>query len=191
MPIRKLLLVGTLLPLTAVAQQPDRLNYTFVEAAYVDTRSDIGPFGVDGDGLSLSGSLSITDSAFVFAGYDSRDHDFGLDASGYDLGAGLRWPLRRGLDLVGDISWVHVELDTPGGDVDDDGVGFGVGLRGRVHEAIEVQGAIRHVELDRSNSYLSLGGRYYLTETVAVAGGLDFDDDDTGWHIALRAEFGN
>jgi len=189
MEIRKLLLVGALLPLTGLAQEMD---YTFVEAAYVDTESDVGPFDVDGDGLALKGSLSITDSAFIFADYYSRDLDFGLDASGYDLGAGMRWPLREQLDLVGDVAWVHVEVDTPGpGEVDDDGLGLGVGLRGRVREDIEVQGGIRYVDLDRSNTFLSFGGRYYLTETVAVGLGLDLDDDDTGWSVSVRAEFGN
>jgi hypothetical protein len=178
-----------LLPLTGFAQEP--LDYTFIEASYLNADRDAGPFDVDGDGLGLKGSLSITDSIFAFGDYYSNDFDGGFDSTRYDLGAGMRWTLQPGLDLIADVAWVHVEVDTRFGDAEDDGLGLGVGLRSRVHEKVELQGGIRHVDLDDSNTYLALGGRYYLTSNVAAGFGLDFDDDDTGWNISIRAEFGN
>ncbi|MBN1240886.1 MAG: outer membrane beta-barrel protein [Gammaproteobacteria bacterium] len=189
MKTNKLLLTVALLPLTGFAQE--RLDYTFVEASYLDVDRDVGAFDVGGDGLALKGSLSLTDTVFVFADYSTYDYSRGVDADGYNLGAGMRWGLKPELDLIADLSWAHVEIDTPFGDADDDGLGLGVGLRSRIHDDIEVQGGIRHVDLDDSNTYLSLAGRYYFTDTVAVGLGLDFDDDNTGWNIGLRAEFGN
>lgn len=188
MKTNKLLIIGALLPLTGIAQE--RLDYTFVEVSYLDAERDVGPFDADGDGLALKGSLSLTDSIFAFAGYSTYDYG-ALDADSYDIGAGMRWALQPELDLFADVSWVHAEIDTPFGGDDDDGLGLGVGLRSRVHQDIEVQGSIRHVALDDSNTYLSLAGRYYFTDDVAVGFGLDFDDDNTGWNIGLRAEFGN
>lgn len=191
MKARKLLVAGALMPIAALAQE-GRLDYTYVEAAYVDTERDAGPFDVDGDGLALKGSLSITDTVFVFADYNSYDYDFGLDATGYELGAGMRWGLKPELDLTADVAYVHAEVDLPGGgDFDDDGLGLGVGLRSRVHDQIEVQGGIRYVDLDDSDTFLTLGGRYYFTETVAVGLGLELNDDDTSWRLSIRAEFGN
>ena len=189
MKTNKLLLTIALLPLTGLAQE--RMDYTFVEASYVDADRDVGPFDVGGDGLALKGSLSLTDSVFVFADYSSYDYSRGVDADSYSLGGGMRWGLKPDLDLTADLSWVHAEVDTPFGSADDDGLGLGVGLRSRIHQNIEVQGGIRHVDLDDSNTYLSLGGRYYFTPTVAAGFGLDFDDDNTGWNIGLRVEFGN
>jgi len=193
MKLRTLFVAGAMLPLGAAAQDASRaLDYTFVEAAYVDQEVDAGPFDIDGDGLSLLGSVAITDSVFLLGQYTSYDYDGGLDVTTYSLGAGMRWGLKPELDLVGDIGWVHSEIDRRGlPDIDDDGFQLGVGLRARVHDAIEVQAGIRHIDLDDSDTYLEAGGRYYLTDNVAVGLGLSLNDDDTGWSLSLRAEFGN
>ncbi|HEX7081470.1 MAG TPA: outer membrane beta-barrel protein [Gammaproteobacteria bacterium] len=189
---QSLLFAGALLPLACAAQEAQQLDYTFVEVGYLNSEIDAGPLDVDGDGLGLDGSLSITDSVFVFAGYDSFDYDAGVDATSYGLGAGMHWTLKPELDLVADLGWVHAEVDRPIlPDVDDDGLGLGVGLRSRVHEAIEVQAGIRHIDLDDSDTFLTLGGRYYFTDSVAAGLGLSINDDDTGWSLGLRAEFGN
>jgi len=188
MKLRTLIVAGAMLPLGAAAQD---LDYTFVEAAYVDSELDAGPLDIDGDGLSLAGSVLITDSVFLFGEYSSYDYDGNVDAESYALGAGMRWGLKPELDLVGDIGWVHAELDRPAlPDIDDDGIQLGIGLRSRVHDAIEVQAGIRYLDLDDSDTYLTLGGRYYLTHNVAVGLGLRLNDDDTGWSLGLRAEFG-
>lgn len=189
MRVHGLLFAGALLPLTGAAQD---LAYTYVEAAYLDSEIDAGPLDVNGDGLGLTGSLSITDSVFLLGEYNSYDYDGPIDTTSYGLGAGMRWGLKPELDLVGDIGWVHVEVDAPFlRDVDDDGLGLGVGLRGRVHPAIEVQAGIRYIDLDDSDTFLTLGGRYYITPNVAAGLGLSLNDDDTGWSLGLRAEFGN
>jgi hypothetical protein len=188
MRLKTLLGVGALLPLSALAQD---MSYTFVEAAYLNSDIDAGPLNVDGDGLGLRGSLLITDQIFLFGEYNAYDYDRGIDLTSYSLGAGLRWGLKPDLDLVADIGWVHAKLDRPFlPDIDDDGIGLGIGLRSRVHDAIEVQAGIRYLDLDDSDTFLTLGGRYYLTDSVAVGLGLSLNDDDTGWSIGIRAEFG-
>jgi len=188
MRIHKLLVAAALLPLGAVAQD---LDYTFVELSYMDTDLDAGPIDVGGDGFGLEGSLSVTDSVFLFANYETQDYGFGVDASSYDLGAGMRWALKPQLDLVGELAWVNVDVETPMGDADDDGLGLGVGLRGRVNDSFELQGGVRYLDLEDSDTVLSLGGRWYFTRTLAAGFGLSLNDDVTGWTLGLRAEFGN
>jgi opacity protein-like surface antigen len=188
MRLKTLLCVGALLPLSVLAQD---MNYTFVEAAYLNSDIDAGPLNVDGDGLGLRGSLLITDQVFLFGEYNSYDYDRGIDLTSYSLGAGVRWGLKPELDLVADIGWVHAKLDRPfQRNISDDGIGLGIGLRSRVHDAIEVQAGIRYLDLDDSDTFLTLGGRYYFTDSVAVGLGLSLNDDDTGWSIGIRAEFG-
>src|SRR5690606_16674483 len=115
---------GAVLPLGAAAQD---LDYTFVEAAYVNSEIDAGPLDIDGDGLGLQGSVLITDDVFLFGEYASYDYDGGFDATSYSLGAGMRWGLKPELDLVGDLGYVHAELDRPVlPDVDDDGFRLGI-----------------------------------------------------------------
>lgn len=188
MTLRTLILAGAMLPLTAVGQD---LDYTFVEAAYLNSKLDAGPLDIDGDGLGLSGSYLITDTVFVIGEYNSYDYNRGIDATSYSLGVGMRYGLKRELDLVGDISWVHAELDRPLlPDIDENGFGLGIGLRSRVHDAIEVQAGIRYIDLDDSDTFLTLNGRYYFTPNVAAGLGLRVNDDDTGWSVSIRAEFG-
>src|SRR5690606_37542429 len=143
MKLRTLMVAGAMLPLGATAQD---LDYTFVEAAYVNAEMDAGPFDIDGDGLELRGSVLITDTVFLIGEYASYDYDRGVDVTDYSLGAGMRWGLKPELDLVGDIGWLWREIDRPPApDIDDDGFQLGVGLRARVHDAIEVQAGIRHI----------------------------------------------
>jgi hypothetical protein len=186
--MRKLLLVGALLPFGAVAQD---LDYTFVELSYMDTELDAGPVDVGGDGLGLNGSLSLTDNVFLFAGYETQDYSFGVDASSYDLGAGMHWGLSPQLDLVTDLAWVHAKVETPLGDFDDDGFGLGVGLRSRINDSFELQGGLRYIDMEDSDTFLSLGGRWHFNEALAAGFGLDINDDATGWTLGLRAGFGN
>ncbi|MGB7214937.1 MAG: outer membrane beta-barrel protein [Gammaproteobacteria bacterium] len=193
MRLKPLLFAGALLPLAASAQEAARdFDYTFVEVQYVDTELDTGPFDVDGDGLELRGSLLLTDQVFLQARYNSLDYGQGIDVTSYAVGAGVRFGLKPELDLTADLSWVSSELDRPVlPDIDDDGFELGVGLRARVHDAIEAEAGIRHIDLDDdSDTYLTLGGRYYFTKNVAAGLGLTLNDDSTGWSVGLRAQFG-
>ncbi|HEX7081712.1 MAG TPA: outer membrane beta-barrel protein [Gammaproteobacteria bacterium] len=191
MGIRKLLFAGAMLPLAAVAQEQS-LDYTYVEATYTSVEEDFGLVDIDGNGFGVKGSLAVSDSVFLFAGYATEDYDdVDVDGTKYDLGAGMRWGLNPRLDLVGELAWMHAEADAGAISADDDGLGLGVGLRSRVHDDIELQGGLRYVDFDDSDTFLSFGGRYYFTDSVAAGFGLDFNDDWTGWNLGIRAEFGN
>ena len=100
MRLHTLVFASALLPLSAIAQDFD---YTFIEAEYLNSELDVGPFNVDGDGLGLRGSALITDNVFLRGEYASYDYNRGVDATTYALGAGMRWGLQRELDLVGDL----------------------------------------------------------------------------------------
>jgi hypothetical protein len=181
-----LLLVGSLAPLACAAQG---LDYTYAEASYTNTDLDVGP-KISGDGLKLEGSVAINDRVFALADYAKENFDRGIDTTNYRLGAGVRWPLQAKLDAYADAAWVHSRVETDFGNAHDNGYGVDAGLRSRIGSKIEVQGAIQYVDLDRSETTLALRGRYYLTHTVSVGAGYDINDDNGGWNISLRAEFG-
>jgi len=177
------------LPLAALGQERG-FDYTYVEASYLSSEVEAGPFDADGDGLGLRGSFAMSDLLHLFAEYSTQDHDFGIDTSALSVGVGLHKPLQSKLDFFGELGWVSAEVDTPVGDVDDDGIGLSAGLRFRASDSVELEGAINHVNLDDSDTSLSLRGRYYFNRSFALTGGLLLNDDDTGWHVGVRAEFG-
>ena len=167
----------------------DELSYNYVEANYLDT--EIDDLDIDGDGLSLSGSVEIGDSAFLFAGFGSLDFDRGVDLDQRTIGLGAHTSISDNVDLVGTIGYVDAELDTPFGDADDDGYSVGVGLRGKVADAFELEGGISYVDLDDSgdDTTFNFGGRYYFTETFALGAGVGIGDDVTTWNLGVRLEF--
>jgi len=168
--------------------QDDAMNYTYVEGAYANTDID---GGLDGDGLDVRGSFSLTDTLFLTGGYTSRDFDFGIDLDRYEAGLGGHLPLAANLDVVGTVSYLHSEEDFAFGDADDDGIGLALGLRGRLTDALEVQGGLSYADLDDFNDdlALSIDGRYYMTPQLALGAGFEAGDDVSTWTVGLRYEF--
>ena len=177
--------------LSAPSFADDGLSYTYLEAGYLDTEIDIGPEDVDGDGVGVAGSFAVNETFFLTASYGTQDFDFGVDVDQWSAGIGAHTSLTDNMDLVGTISYVDAEVDTPFGSVDDDGFGLGVGVRGRFTDNIELEAGINYVDLDDAGDDTSFaaGGRYYFTEAFAVGAGFEIGDDVTMWTVGVRMEF--
>jgi hypothetical protein len=175
-------------PLGALAQ--DGFDYTYVEGAYLSSDVDAGPFSADGDGLGVRGSIALGGKLHLFGEYATQDHDFDVDTSSWSVGVGLHHPIQSNLDFVAELGWVKIEVDTPFGSADDDGLGLSGGVRYRAGQKVELEGMLHYVDMDGSDTSLGLGGRYYFTPSFALTSGLLFDDNDTGWSIGVRASFG-
>lgn len=182
-----ILLFGLIcLPLLATAED---FNYTFIEGGYVSTELDVGPVDVDGDGLGIRGSYAFADEWYAFAGLADLEFDFDVDGTELEFGVGWHNALTETVDLLAEAAYVSVDLDSAFGSADDDGFGIGVGLRGAAWEQVELEARINYVDLDDSDTSVSFAGRYYFSETLAIALGLSFSDDATGWSFGLRGEF--
>lgn len=186
MTIRMLLAGLSCLPMMAAAEDFD---YTYLEVGYVSTEIDLGPLDVDGDGLGVRGSYGFGNDLYAFVGLADQEFDFDVDGTQLSFGMGWHHGLNEMADLLAEVSYVSVDLESPFSAADEDGFGLGLGLRGRVWENIELEAGIDYVDLDDSDTSLSFDGRYYFNETVAVGGGLSFSDDATGWTLGVRAEF--
>jgi hypothetical protein len=197
--LRPLLITAALFPAVGMAQQGDRrvtqtqpFSYTYVELGYAETDYDaigeaIGS-GIDGDGLTLSGSVAINNEWHAFASYGNGDLDFGLDLDTWAIGAGYRYPLSDATDVYGRLMFVNVEVDVPGfGDVDDDGLGLQARLRHWVNDDFEVEGGLQYLNVDGSDLSLQAEGRYYFQDNFSVGAGLTFGGDTDG--IAINARY--
>ena len=184
---RKMWLVGLLVLPTVVGAEG--FDYTYLEAGYVRTQIDAGAFDVDGDGLGVRGSYGFGEDFYGFIGLADQEFDFNIDGTQFNFGLGWHQTLNASADLLAEVSYVSVDLNAPFAGADEDGFGLGIGIRTRALENIELEAGLDYINLDSSETSVSFDGRYYLTEKLAVGGGLSFSDDSTGWNLGLRAEF--
>ena len=150
----------------------------------------------DVDGVALRASFEITDQVFVFGSFSNQStsiFDNDVDLMSFRIGAGYAWPIAKNVDVFGKVGYGRVEADVPGPNLSDDGYTLGVGMRGRVLEQLELEGAVNYTDLNDSGDDTSLGlaARYFFTPRFA--GGLEgeFGDNVDTYGVNVRWNFGN
>jgi hypothetical protein len=177
-----LAVVATALP---AVSQADTMDYSFAELAFVD--SEFGT--LNGDGLSLRGSLPINETFFVFAGYWDVGYDFNNDLTSMEAGAGGHMPLADKVDLVGRFGLVKSEYDAPNFSNDDDGFTLGARVRAAVMPRFELEGGFDYIDLGDSSTLLILEGRYFFLEQLSGGLRLEFGDDIDSMALGVRMTF--
>jgi hypothetical protein len=184
----KVVLGGILLAAAPLAVLAEDMNYSFVDLAYVETEVDgVGPTL---DGIALRGSVSFATNWFAFGEYADQSVS-GVDVTSITVGAGGHYRLADSLDLVGRLGWTQVDLDTGPFDVDDDGYLVDLGLRGRVGDAVELEGGARYTDFSDGGDATSLffGGRFHFNETWALGAEYQDGDDSSSILAYVRASF--
>lgn len=176
--MRKFVAIVTLaaLGLGAQAASAQGFSYNLLEGSLIS--------GDDYDGFGVSGSYAFTPDIFGLASIDAIELDNGVDVSLLSVGAGYRIAINEALDVFATGSLKRIK---PDGFDDDMGFGLGVGLRGRLIERLELQGGLEYVDVNDSDTVLSVGGRWYFTNNFAA--GLDFSDNDAGSALRFVARY--
>ena len=180
------LVVGLLMATSAVARD---LSYNFVRLDFINTEIDTGPADVDGDGFELLGSVAVGERFHLFGGYQDIGFDFDIDGTQIELGGGYRHGFSRKTDFVATLSYVDLELDSPAGSADEDGLGLSAGVRHLFTDDFEVSSRVNYVDLADSDTSLEFRGEYFLFEHWVVGAGLEFGGDVTTWLIGGRFNF--
>lgn len=193
---RALLSTAVLLPALSQAQEATtarpaspQFNYSYVELSYDETDFDVGPFDVDGDGLTLAGSFELNDDWHVYASYGSLDLDGGADVDTWTLGAGYVFPLKEDIDIYGRVLYIDTSVDAGAFEADDDGLGLQARIRARVTDEFELEGGIQYVNLSDSDTSLQASARYHFSEAFSAAIGITFAGDTDGIGISARYAF--
>ncbi len=170
------------------AQQNDGFSYTWLQVSWSDVDSD--NFG-GGDGLGLSASFELTPNFHIFGGYAGIDADSNVDASGWNAGIGLNTPISKTMDVVVQLSYQTTEINLPlGVSVDDDGLGFGAGIRVGANDWIEVHGGLTYLDLDSGNeTVFDAGFLLNLGDAFAVGVAGSWDDEVSTWSLNGRLYF--
>lgn len=182
------LFVCLVLLLSGVAAAQDDFSYTWLQASWSDVDSDA--YGA-GDGLGLSASFELGPNFHIFGGYAGIDADSSADASGWNAGVGLNTPLSDLMDVVVRLSYQTNEIDFPlGGTVQNDGLGFGAGVRVGANEWIEVYGGLTYLDLDSGNeTVFDAGFLLNIGDAFAVGVGGSWDDEVATWTLNGRLYF--
>lgn len=187
--LRSVFLVLLLLSAGTVAAQNNDFSYTYLQATY--TEAEFDNLDSDGDGIGLSASFELTPNFHIFGGYSGLDAGADADASGWRAGIGLNTPLSNLMDIVVRLAYQTTEVTAPGiGDVDDDGLGFGVGVRVGANEWIELYGGMTYLDLDSGNeTVFDAGFLLNLNNAFAVGISGSWDDDVSALSIDGRLYF--
>lgn len=182
------LFVCLVLAFAGVATAQDDFSYTWLQASWSDVDSD--NFGA-GDGLGLSASFELTPNFHVFGGYSGIDADSRADASGWNAGIGLNTPLSDLMDVVVQLSYQTAEVDfVQGGTVENDGLGFGAGIRVGANEWIEVFGGLTYLDVDSGNeTVFDAGFLLNIGDAFAVGVSGSWDDEVSSWNLNGRLYF--
>ncbi|MEJ0099595.1 MAG: outer membrane beta-barrel protein [Pseudomonadota bacterium] len=205
--MRKLLVLSALATLgVAGPVMAGTFSYDMVEAGIIgDTIDDPhGSEDLEGHGLSVGGSVSLTPNVFGFANYSSTDYEYrhfddsDFTVGHFALGVGFDVPLSRRLDLVSGISLQRLHLDNDNDTLNEDGYGLNVGLRGMLGPRLQWTVGLNYVDYGRSDgddgddTSWTAGFRYYFTRVFAV--GVDVgstDKNQANALIAFRWDLGN
>jgi hypothetical protein len=181
--------LGTLmLALAPLAALADDMSYSYVDLAYVETDISNGPTA---DGFGVRGSIGFAENWLAFAEYTAQSVQ-GIDLDTIAVGFGGHYGLAENLDLVGRLGYFEVDANAGGGlNASDDGFLFDLGLRGRVGDAVELEGGARYTDLSDGGDDTSLfvGGRFHFNKTWALGAEYQSGDDTSSILAYVRASF--
>ena len=181
---------GLLLAAAPLAAMADDTSYSWIEADYVDLDLDFAG-APPGDGLALRGSVGFANNWFAFADYSSLEVDV-LDIDLIEAGGGGHYSFAENFDVVGRVGDIQVDVSVPGaGDTDDDGYLVSLGVRGRLGDAVELEGSV----MDRdtggdggSETEWTVAGRYHFNR-FAVGAEYQMGDDENILYAGVRYSF--
>ncbi|MGB5469238.1 MAG: outer membrane beta-barrel protein [Woeseiaceae bacterium] len=183
-----LLLAALSIQTTAAAQTsqqklPSDLSYSFAELRFVDVDTS------GGDGFRLAGSYELDGQWIIVGALTALDFNNNVDSTLLEIGGGYVWNYSEDFDLVSTLRLVRAEVDTPGGDADDSGFAFSAGARGFLAPQFEIRGSVNHINLDNSDTYLTLAGDYYFSDQISAGVSLDFAGDTDTFSLGARWYF--
>lgn len=195
---------------SALNVQAADLSYSHFDIGFGQIEIDDEWGTYDGDGLGLGVSVAAGEIMYFTAEYADVDMETN-DQQTKSFGVGAHAALSENTDVYAEVSYVRVDVevdyiavvdgddnvnmvslpDQMGNlDIDDNGVGYLLGLRSLLTEKFELGGGISRVDVFDSaeNSYF-VNGHYYFTETFGVGAEYSIADDVTAYSISLRVNF--
>lgn len=193
------LLVAILLatPLTSFSKE---ISYDYIEGTYssltIDTGTSVGD--LDGNGLGISGSFSVTPAIAITAGFISTNYDeflgVDIDTSEFAVGITGHVGIAPNTDIYGNFSVLKGRIELSDGftsyDDTDTGNVISAGIRFLATENIELQVGFSRVDIfDESDNGFGGSLRFYASEKFSLAAGYSTVDDVDAFSLNARLDF--
>lgn len=176
-------LIGT--STSVLAESP---NWDKIQASYIETDIET-PIDNDitMDGYAVSGSLSLNESIFILANFDSvgDESDFGdVDLDSTNAGLGFNHGLTESTDIFATVTYEKLQLtgsvdDLGSESFDESGYGAGVGIRSMVTDFLELSVKADYLDIDDENAMrYDASAFFHLTENLSLGVGYKLYDLD-------------
>ncbi|MBP59054.1 MULTISPECIES: outer membrane protein [Idiomarina] len=176
-------LIGT--STSALADSP---NWNKLQASYIDTDIET-PIDEDisMDGYAVSGSLSLNESIFILANFDSvgDESEFGdVDLDSLNAGIGFNHGITKSTDIFATVTYEKLELvgsvdDIGSESFDESGYGAGLGVRSMLTDFLELSVKADYLDIDDENAIrYDASAFFHLTENLSLGVGYKLYDLD-------------
>ena len=166
------------------------ISYDYIQGTYSSVTDSSFPNDIDGDRFGVSGSMGVTQSLALTAGFNATSFDHDIDTSQFVLGVTLHAPIEVGTDVVGNLSALKAEIEGTNFDDSDTGVIVGIGLRHLVANSVELDAGISFTDIfDDDFTTFGFGARFYANDEISFGIGYAAEDDVDTILLNARLDF--
>jgi len=173
---------------TSTSAFADSPNWDKIQASYIETDIET-PIDEDitMNGYAVAGSLSLSDSIFVLANFDSvgDESDFGdVDLDSLNAGIGFNHGITESTDVFATVTYEKLELvgsiDALGSEsFDENGYGAGLGIRSMITDFFELSVKADYLDIgDENGIRYDASAFFHLTSNLSLGVGYKLYDLD-------------
>lgn len=168
------------------------LSYTYFQVGYGQVELDDSLLNIDGNGFSVNGSFAVHENWHVFGEYQLAEMDFDVDLGILEAGFGYNTALSENVDIAARLGYVRIEADAPGVPSEsDDGYSLEVLARGKVSEAVELNGGLGYVDSSDADGETRVKAGFIYNFTDSFSAGVDgtWWEDVSIYRLSARFSF--
>jgi len=169
-------LLGITASFNVYAENHDNgIKYNFAEFRLVDVKG--------GDGIEFGGSYRINQQ--YYAAVSFQNFDLGpFDYDVLEISGGYIYPHKK-IDLA--FEFGLIDADVIGNS--ESGFSLAAGGRSYISPEVELRAFVRHVDISGSDTFVELGGDYFLNNNVSIGFTLDVASDSDALTFGGRYYF--
>jgi hypothetical protein len=141
------------------------IKYNFAEFRVVDVKG--------GDGIEFGGSYRINEKFYGLASFQDLDVGPGNGSREFlEIGGGYIYPHKK-VDMALEFSLIDADF----GGNSENGFSLAAGGRSYLSPEFEVRAYVKHIDVNNSDTFIELGGDYFLGTNISIGFTLEVSSD--------------